>query len=994
TSEIEDLVGAREELYLARPAERALGGLVHLLGLRTLEDVTVDDVLGHIDDCRRAGEPTPRRVYAWLDRAFADGRLQVAQLAGRRWVYGDDGRYEHHTKVFGVPAPELFGRHRGYWWSGKSLCPRLWSALIPQEVTTEHVLEFVRELARPIAAEGDRAALARDAATEPAEGALPVLLESCLARLGRDDATIAPDLPVIPCLSRGPDGGGELRLLPARAPRLWRSDTPALEARFARVGGFFVTVRSSRHFLDLERLLDAMEIGFLSAAHVATVVRDRGRDRTSEYEDELEALRERLSTLCDALPRIEEMYRKQDSSRGDPARWVYRERLYPLAKTGAIRVHEPLVVSYALPGVGRFLDDSAHAAFDPHSNSLFATPALVEEPALRSLDLAKCLVPTVLAGTAESLIPTLQVLLQIGDPEGVARYLDDIGCPRARPIHDLRSRLIERVGDLLRAEVLRALRARFPALHAADLTAWQTGAWLRGLSLRSDDALDDALATAAARALLASAGLITPPPALVEALAELLAAPSLAAILDHLVPRTAAPAPAAPAVGGLGRPPPPAMDLSYTPRALPWPTLYVIARLHDRYDPQRHVWTQRAPPELAAHRAGPPGSARVWFQGQVQPGRHVLPLPLLSILDGAPVVEAGDGAAVVIGERRGLPELEVRAAGPVTLRYTARLLDRPGVAPTPVEPHLRAPTVELDALPPVARARVARLKELGSPWARAGAVADFVARYYRYDEDFLDDPQVLEVIREHPIGRGNRFLAALHAGGEGELLGRGMCTELNTLVVELLRHLGIPCVLAESWMLDGPPVQRPDHAFALAFLPEGDGVVPVPLDASLACGDPRAQPQRAPGTPTTPESYAPWQARMRSGELRVLDPVDLEREQLTKQQRALARVIELWSARKGVASPPRLKTIARIEDPARRLLETHALARALARDPLFAKALHFAGEASVDEWSRLVRELLQQRGRGLVFDLLEDLIAEGVVAISPTLARSLSDPDA
>ena len=43
------------------------------------------------------------------------------------------------------------------------------------------------------------------------------------------------------------------------------------------------------------------------------------------------------------------------------------------------------------------------------------------------------------------------------------------------------------------------------------------------------------------------------------------------------------------------------------------------------------------------------------------------------------------------------------------------------------------------ALPPVARARVARLKELGSPWARAGAVADFVARYYRYDEDFLDD---------------------------------------------------------------------------------------------------------------------------------------------------------------------------------------------------------------------------------------------------------------
>lgn len=63
-------------------------------------------------------------------------------------------------------------------------------------------------------------------------------------------------------------------------------------------------------------------------------------------------------------------------------------------------------------------------------------------------------------------------------------------------------------------------------------------------------------------------------------------------------------------------------------------------------------------------------------------------------------------------------------------------------------------------------------------------------------------------------------------------MGRGICYELNILVVELLRHLGVPALVATCWVLEDGAADRPDHLIALALLDSSDGPCLVPLEAS------------------------------------------------------------------------------------------------------------------------------------------------------------------
>jgi hypothetical protein len=103
-------------------------------------------------------------------------------------------------------------------------------------------------------------------------------------------------------------------------------------------------------------------------------------------------------------------------------------------------------------------------------------------------------------------------------------------------------------------------------------------------------------------------------------------------------------------------------------------------------------------------------------------------------------------------------------------------------------------------------------------------------------------------LREVTRGRANVHVAALHAGGDGRHLGRGVCYELNVLLCELLRRLEVPAAIATGWTFSGGALAEPDHLWAMALLPSPEGPRWLPLDAATTrAGRPLQLPRRPPG---------------------------------------------------------------------------------------------------------------------------------------------------
>lgn len=145
----------------------------------------------------------------------------------------------------------------------------------------------------------------------------------------------------------------------------------------------------------------------------------------------------------------------------------------------------------------------------------------------------------------------------------------------------------------------------------------------------------------------------------------------------------------------------------------------------------------------------------------------------------------------------------------------------------------------------------------------------FVQRNYVYDAGFMARPEVKTAVARRRPGRGNHHLEALHASGHGDVLGYGICYELNTMVVELLRHLGVPAMVGTGWVLDRGMIDRPDHLFALAIVPSPGGPCVLPLDSATGAQGPQrpmatTARRTADRTPHTlappPEVTGPWSA--------------------------------------------------------------------------------------------------------------------------------------
>jgi hypothetical protein len=281
--------------------------------------------------------------------------------------------------------------------------------------------------------------------------------------------------------------------------------------------------------------------------------------------------------------------------------------------------------------------------------------------------------------------------------------------------------------------------------------------------------------------------------------------------------------------------------LIFEPKRLALPYLYAVQVVGTEFDESAQTWMPGPALDDSLFAGLRPRGQRVLFEGRVEPGRSQIPLPLHSRLDGPPVLVGGTELEWVAHQNP--PRLEVTVSGDTTamLRYHVELSALPRLAratgDSKVPERLTQPTMDRHDFPIEVWRFLEEQGRRGSLWERAVAVQAFVQSRYLYDDAFLERPDVMAAMRK--LGRGNHHLQLLHASAGDDFLGRGICYELNTMVVELCRHLGVPAMVATGWVLDTGRVDRPDHLFALTVLPSPQGACLYPLDAAVGDGGPR-----------------------------------------------------------------------------------------------------------------------------------------------------------
>lgn len=286
-------------------------------------------------------------------------------------------------------------------------------------------------------------------------------------------------------------------------------------------------------------------------------------------------------------------------------------------------------------------------------------------------------------------------------------------------------------------------------------------------------------------------------------------------------------------------------QLRYTPPKLPAPYLYAVRALGGAFDAETQRWGSPRLDGTDFTKGLRPSGHTVIFEGQVAPGLSVLPRPLYSRLRAAPRLLDGTADQLdLLTLPDGVQGVRVHGERPLRLHYEVELLEVGAVTQfrgnLSAPPQLLAPSLPLSKLPDEVQAFVEERRRLGGPaWEAALAVQGFVQWRYAYDLEFRTRPEVeAQAARLRP-GRGNHHYQLLHAGADGTFLGRGTCFELNMLVVELLRHLGVPALLAGGWALDQGWIDRPDHSFGLAVVWSSSGPCLLPVDATKGPQGPR-----------------------------------------------------------------------------------------------------------------------------------------------------------
>ena len=415
---------------------------------------------------------------------------------------------------------------------------------------------------------------------------------------------------------------------------------------------------------------------------------------------------------------------------------------------------------------------------------------------------------------------------------------------------------------------------------------------------------------------------------------------------------------------------PPAAQLAFSPSLLPVPYRYAVRDLGATFDPRTQTWSSRHAPAPVAPAGARLSGKHVVFQGKLVPGHSQLPIPLWSRLASLPQVVEGETNAldlrgVEVGQQ--MVTLRIRGSRALVIRYEVELFRAPVLTNDEALQRdfavLGRCTLTRGELPTgVSSWLESRRRSGGTPWEHAVAVQQFVSSRYVYDEDFMDRPEVGQELQRLVPGLGNHHLQILHAAAGGGALGRGICYELNTLVVELLRHLGVPAMVATGWVLDRGVVDRPDHLFALALLGSAEGDCFVPLDAATGPQGPlrpladhrsgrghSAVPWGLAPRPGVPAVPGPWSSapvanlpEAGSLEARLAAHREAERQRLEQEMAHLIRLIRLVCAVERLHPPPTLDAysspcegrelesrVAKLESYAEQLLAAPGLVEAM-----------------------------------------------------------------
>ena len=518
------LLGDAPRLLVSQSLSDLMGrdSLVRL-GASDASDLTVELVCRRLVERSMEAAPIPGRVYAWLDGGLAAGAASASELRallrGAAWIETDTGERFPPEKVLGEVKRELFGARRGYWPQGLRNHPHLCEAFgIDSKVGPAELEAFLAEVGADVSRYGDRSLLR-------SEPALPRMLLACQALLGRP---LPRDRPVLVVGEHTADGRVP-RLMAADGPSIFRSDTPTLEERFAEVGVLRILESGSAEQRSaLDDFYTKMKVPRLRDAYTVEVDTAAGRECTAAHADGVRDLREILRGLLAVLPRVA---RQRDDLVG---RWLFDDRLAPLAAAESIGVVAGLRVRFCLPGVGE-ASLEVEAAHDRAGHRLLVDVLLVRAPIQHAYELAMGVLPCIYEGPGEEqLTDIIENLLTRGSRDRMGTYLDKRHFPQVKAVRSQHQQLAERLGELLDYRLEERLARRFVAVASADLAPWRDLARLRELPLLNAEESAEARARAVAPALLQMVGL----PAeggLLEAMVVILAAPSVDAIPEEVL---------------------------------------------------------------------------------------------------------------------------------------------------------------------------------------------------------------------------------------------------------------------------------------------------------------------------------------------------------------------------------------------------------------------------------------------------------------------------
>lgn len=504
SADVANLVGGPEDqpgIWLHPSVENLLGpGVLSLLPLRSPEKVQVEEVLAFVTLKVSQRRAPPLRVYAWLEQVLTQGRATPEQLRagleGLAWIQTDEGELHPPQEVLGCSAWRYFGRRRGYWEQGMREYPRLCATFdIPREVRPLDVLRFFSQLPQWLPPGPEPQSL------RIKEVSLVRQLLSGYALLGRKGEPIpletpyllveprSPELPPSPELDEGPQPE-QLRLVTPFARALYRSNTPTLEALFAKVGPFWKVVQGPVDDREgLELFHQRLRIPLISEAWSLQVQVEPENERTERLSEPIEALRRVLRALLEVYPRL----RARRNSL-DPQGWQAEKRLRGLVRGGPIRVFEGLKALYLLPHVGQTLVH-APALYDTRSESLMLDTRALLEPMRHRSGLAMGLLPTLYDGPgADQLVDMLELLLPLEETAEMQAYLDRRHFPVASRGLEPLERLQERWVELCGLGLLDALQHRHPLLHKQNLSAWKEATfWSQCREQLTTELLEDGL---------------------------------------------------------------------------------------------------------------------------------------------------------------------------------------------------------------------------------------------------------------------------------------------------------------------------------------------------------------------------------------------------------------------------------------------------------------------------------------------------------------------